>query len=136
MKKVIILTLLSVCSWNVHAKVTVADVDRDSSWFAAQNTTIPQSVIDDQWRLYNKPPQEVSNSNRHYQTYSKKCVDFRNSETELKPVAGYTCALTKIGGNYRGYMEVADIIQRAGHWRLKMTCGGADIYATATCWNN
>lgn len=62
MKKLIILTLLSVCSLNVHAKVTVADVDRDSAWFAAQNTTVPQSIIDDQWTFYNQPPQEPSNT--------------------------------------------------------------------------
>ena len=136
MKKIFFTLVLSLLSTTSFSKVTVTDVDRDSAWFAAQNTTIPQSIIDKQWDKFNRPPIEVNNSNRHYQTYSKKCVDFRNSETELKPVAGYTCALTKIGGNYRGYMEVADIIQRAGHWRLKMTCGGTDIYATATCWNN
>lgn len=62
MKKIYILILISLCSLQASAKVTIADVDRDTAWFAAQNPTVPQSDIDYQWNL-NKPPQEVDNKN-------------------------------------------------------------------------
>jgi hypothetical protein len=60
MKKIFFTLVLSLLSTTSFAKVTVADVDRDSAWFAAQNPTVPQSDIDYQWDQFNKPPYEIT----------------------------------------------------------------------------
>lgn len=60
MKKTLFI-MLSLLSATSFAQVTDADVEHDMQALANRNPTIAQSVINDQWRLYNKPPQEVDN---------------------------------------------------------------------------
>lgn len=62
MKKLLLLIPLCLLSTSSVARVTMEDVNRDMAWFAAQNPTVPQSVIDKQWDLYNQPPQEDGSS--------------------------------------------------------------------------
>lgn len=62
MKKTLLAIMLSLLSTTSFAKVTDADVDRDSAWFAAQNPTVDQSVIDKLWKDFNKPPIEDGSS--------------------------------------------------------------------------
>ncbi|MEC6816756.1 hypothetical protein VXS05_17170 [Photobacterium toruni] len=59
--------LISLLSTNVYSKVTDADVDRDMNHLANQNNfigklNVTQQEVDDQWRLFNKPPQEPNNT--------------------------------------------------------------------------
>ncbi|MCD9504063.1 hypothetical protein GLP37_17980 [Photobacterium phosphoreum] len=134
MKKLIIFTLLSICSLNVNAKVTVADVDRDSAWFAAQNTTIPQSVIDKQWDQFNQPPHEVNTGNVVVTRYS-----VNNGAKRLQPTSTHICVVGSAGGEYRRGLKGLNVTvePRNGYWYLtaKHDSGGSNNWGTATCWN-
>ncbi|SGZ04445.1 hypothetical protein [Moritella viscosa] len=59
MKKYTLMLFAIISSTSALAKVTEADVARDMAWLARQNPSVPQSVIDKQWELYNDPPNEV-----------------------------------------------------------------------------
>lgn len=77
MKKRLLLIPLCLLSTSSVARVTMEDVNRDMAWFAAQNPTVPQSVIDKQWNDYNQPPEEdANNSNRKW--YSQAFVQGRS----------------------------------------------------------
>lgn len=98
MKKIFFTLVLSLLSTTSFAKVTIADVDRDSAWLATQNTTVPQSVIDDQWRLYNKPPIEASTKNK-WKPLFRGCS---NNFTLYNSISHYKEVLVTGVGSLRG----------------------------------
>ena len=141
-----VLIIATLTTSVAEARITDADIDRINAEARANllrtmpnalNPEVAQADIEKKWQLYNQPPREdANNSNRKYQTYSAQCVNFGRTDTVLKPIAGYTCALTKTAGNFKGWMEKTEVVQRGGYWRMIIDCGKADVYGSAICWNN
>lgn len=109
MKKIFFPLVLSLLSTTSFAKVTITDVDRDSAWFAAQNTTIPQSVIDKQWDQFNRPPIEVN-------TGKIETIKITGSECAQK----YCYAYAQCPSNYK---------ITGGGWELTQYSGGTGFSA-------
>ncbi|PSU42835.1 hypothetical protein C9J12_28655 [Photobacterium frigidiphilum] len=131
MKKYALIILAIVTSASAMAKVTEADVARDTAWLASQNPSVPQSVIDNQWRYYNNPPNEVGQNTTVYQ-YS-----VRNGTKRLKPVNGYICTISRAYGYYHRGLKGIDVsvYQSGGYWYLKAASPNSDNLGDATCWN-
>lgn len=125
------LILLAIISTSTLARITDADVVRDAAWAASQHTSVPQSEIDDQWRDFNKPPNEVG-QNATVTQYS-----VRNGEKRLKPTGSHICVMSNAGGYYHRGLKGVDVnvFQRSGYWYLKASSSSSDNWGAATCWN-
>jgi hypothetical protein len=82
--KNILLIALCLLSTSSIARVTMDDVNRDMAWFAAQNPTVPQSVIDRKWDLYNQPPLEDDASELDAKTATNGYVILNKSQGLIK----------------------------------------------------
>ena len=143
MKKLMILILTILTTSVVEARITDADIDRINAEARANllrtmpnalNPEIAQADIEQKWRLYNQPPEEVNSSNVVVTRYSVS-----NSATRLQPINTHICTLAQIGGFYgRGLKGIdVNVYQSAGYWWLsaRHDSGGSSNWGEATCWN-
>lgn len=53
----------------------------------------------------------------------------------MKPLSSYTCTLSGVEGQFRGWMEQAKVLQEDGNWVLYVDAGDTTVVARGMCWS-